>query len=182
MQAVNLDAEPDKYSTLLCFRNQTDLTLFGNRRFPSYQVIELEVTLIKAHQPSAQVLPRLAIVLPDNTVDLDLRGKTPYYTDYKVVWEGILTLQSQKALRQTLKLNQIQLEDTIWPALSKVNTDTLQLGSTIVTENRGQGFKMTLELDNYYFITNRSSFKLFTMLSYIGGFIFILTLLVNWFI
>ena len=79
-------------------------------------------------------------------------------------------------------MNQIQLEDTIWPALSKVNTDALQLGSTIVTENRGQGFKMTLELDNYYFITNRSSFKLFTMLSYIGGFIFILTLLVNWFI
>ena len=62
-------------------------------------MIELEVTLIKAQQPSAQVLPRVAIVLPDNTVNLDLRGKTPYYTDYKVVWEGILTLQSQKALR-----------------------------------------------------------------------------------
>lgn len=39
---------------------------------------------------------------------------------------------------------------------------------------------MTLELDDYYTVTNRSSFKLFAMLSYIGGFIFIITWLVNW--
>lgn len=47
LQAVNVDAEPGKYSTLLCFKDDTDLTLFGNRRFPSYQVVELEVRLIQ---------------------------------------------------------------------------------------------------------------------------------------
>ena len=99
MQAINLDAEPDKYSTLLCFKDDTDLTLFGNRRFPSYQVVEIEIALIKAQQPSAQILPMVAIVLPDTIVDYDLRGKTPYYTDYKVVWEGALNLQSQKVVR-----------------------------------------------------------------------------------
>lgn len=92
LQAIHVDAEPGKYNTLLCFKDDTDLTLFGNRRFPSYQVVEIEIKLVKTQQPSAQVLPSVAIVLPDTSVDYDLISKSPYYTDYKVVWEGSLTL------------------------------------------------------------------------------------------
>ena len=45
-QAINLDTGYDKYPTLLCFQNTTDLMLFANRKHSKYSLIELEITLV----------------------------------------------------------------------------------------------------------------------------------------
>ena len=73
----------------------------------------------------------MIIVGREQKIDFDMQQQRPFFETTKVLWEGSLSSTYWKTVVQPLKLHKIELEDTIWPALSSDQDKIIQLGTTM---------------------------------------------------
>lgn len=156
---------------------EPSIELLGNLAAARFKIARLNVLINRDMNPLDMV-----VVATHRSVDFDIQGSEPFFTQTRVLWEGRVSATEGMILKHRVRLNTVELQDTIWPAFMSATQTIAQAGSTRVghSSRKNEPFLMTIELDNVRTVSRRTSFSLLWMLASIGGLCFILTFVVRW--
>lgn len=156
---------------------EPSIELLGNLAAARFKIARLNLLINRDMNPLDMV-----VVATHRSVDFDIRGSEPFFTQTRVLWEGRVSATEGMILKHRIRLNTVELQDTIWPAFMSATQTIAQAGSTRVghSSRKNEPFSITIELDNVRTVSRRTSFSLLWMLASIGGLCFILTFVVRW--